>query len=264
MAKIGSAKKITPSLLRRVALLSFEFSIGHAAVRTGYSIATGANHLTSPNVRNARGDVPGATRRVIRPHSCGCFRGWTSGSPRSRGASHVRRTREELAELDAPQWVRWLFDWLTSIHSPKNSKTMPPSSRQLRMRNIRWGLFWGIGVAAVFCTFVALEAALRGSADFEREGLSLSQVIGLYLLCGLVVGVVLGVLRPWTSTPFGAIVVGFAAAFPAAVAIYSASHGNPMRWDDREWQNALLISLLIGPTFGLMRWRRTHPGSRTP
>ena len=132
------------------------------------------------------------------------------------------------------------------------------------MRNIRWGLSWGIGVAGIFCAFVSLESVMRRSTYFAQYGLSLSQVVGIYLVSGVAVGVALGVLRPWTSTPIGAMVVGFVSAFPAAVAIYSSTHGNPMRWSDREWHNALLMSIMIGPTFGLMRWHRTHPNLRTP
>jgi hypothetical protein len=129
------------------------------------------------------------------------------------------------------------------------------------MRNIRWGLFWGVGVAGVFCAFIALESALKGSASFPQYGLTLSQVVGIYLLCGVGIGIMLGLLRPWTSNPIGAMVVGLITAFPAAVIIYSATHGNPSGWNDDEWQNALTMSMLIGPAFGFIRWRRTHPTS---
>ena len=118
------------------------------------------------------------------------------------------------------------------------------------MHNLRWGVGRAMTVAAVFIAWAALVRALV--PDWYRtRHVDLLSVIGLYAVGGLCVGVVVGLLRPWTRSLPGAIVVGFLASLAAAFAMLASFLGrealNPLALG-----LVLVLALVFGPVAG---WR---------
>jgi hypothetical protein len=73
------------------------------------------------------------------------------------------------------------------------------------LKNLKWGLRWGLIVAAAF-TAIAVFVTLTAGPD--ARGLSLESLIEFYLLGGISGGLLVGALRPLTSHKAGAILVG--------------------------------------------------------
>jgi hypothetical protein len=76
------------------------------------------------------------------------------------------------------------------------------------LRNLGWGIAWGLAFAALLSLFVAVLAVLRGSAYFDPYDLHLSQIAGLYVLAGILAGSVAGLFRPLIRSRVGGTFVG--------------------------------------------------------
>lgn len=126
-------------------------------------------------------------------------------------------------------------------------------------RDVKSGLLGGLGVSAVYCVWVLGVYALRGSAPFDRNGVTLPGVLVTYLTVGLLAGAVVGVLRPISRRPIGAYVVGFVAAFPIAAGIAVLVEGLPARWDYTMWLALLMTWVVFGAIVG--RELRHHSAS---
>jgi hypothetical protein len=83
----------------------------------------------------------------------------------------------------------------------------------MRMRSlgsdIRWGVGWGIGFAALYAGFALVQYALTEGQALANKGLSLAAVVGAYAVAGVLGGAVLGVLRPLGRSRGGSILLGF-------------------------------------------------------
>ncbi len=129
------------------------------------------------------------------------------------------------------------------------------------LKDLRWGVAWGLAYAVIFCLFAAIVALANGSTYFGKYNLSLVQVSSLYLVGGLIAGALVGALRKYTDHAVGAMMVGLVAAVVVLMVFQISSDGNPARWRMRDW-NDILIGSLVGPAAALIRWKRTHPGQR--
>lgn len=84
--------------------------------------------------------------------------------------------------------------------------------------------------------------------------MSVRQVIWFYLAAGLLGGTIVGLLRPLLRYKEGAMVAGFLAAIPAAVAFHYVRNG-----ESRSPGANLILALLLGPATGWAIWDRTRP-----
>ena len=75
--------------------------------------------------------------------------------------------------------------------------------------DLKWGIRWGLWMAAGFSGIALVITGFRGSPDYPEFGLSIRSIILLYFALGLISGAVLGVLRPFTHTKTGGFFVGW-------------------------------------------------------
>lgn len=75
--------------------------------------------------------------------------------------------------------------------------------------DLKWGIGWGLWMAAGFSGIALVVTGFRGSADYPDFGLTIRSIILLYFALGLIAGAVLGVLRPFTRTKSGGFFVGW-------------------------------------------------------
>jgi hypothetical protein len=117
--------------------------------------------------------------------------------------------------------------------------------------NLRWGIGWGIGLAAIYSVIALPLGLLRGCGlRIGGESFSTGRIILIYFGGGILGGLTLGLLRPLTRTKPGAAIVGALVAFPLSymmVLFLDKSAG-------RELLTASLLALILGPLFGLKSW----------
>jgi hypothetical protein len=133
-----------------------------------------------------------------------------------------------------------------------------PSSSSGVQLNLRWGLRWGVWMAAGFSVLalVIVGIAWLSSGGRARGFSVLPFVLGAYWVGGLVGGVILGVLRPVTAWPLGAMIVGFVIAFCVYAACGAALYvgGDPDFADltlRRGTMIGVVCGLLVGPPAAL-------------
>jgi hypothetical protein len=76
------------------------------------------------------------------------------------------------------------------------------------VRDVKWGIGWGLWIATGFSVIVIVLAGFRGSTDYPELGLSTPGIVAIYYAVALVGGSVLGLLRPFTRGKLGGFVVG--------------------------------------------------------
>jgi hypothetical protein len=75
--------------------------------------------------------------------------------------------------------------------------------------DLKWGIRWGLWMAAGFSAIALVITGFRGSPDYPEFGLSIGSIILLYFALGLIAGALVGVLRPFTRTKSGGFFVGW-------------------------------------------------------
>jgi hypothetical protein len=96
-----------------------------------------------------------------------------------------------------------------------------PDERHPLWNNVRWGIGWGLRIVAVFSIAAVVVIAIRllTGALTPIGALKLLMFTAcLYLFGAVVAGGITGLLRNQTETWLGAVVVGFLAMFPVALA----------------------------------------------
>jgi hypothetical protein len=96
---------------------------------------------------------------------------------------------------------------------------MNPHNRRLT-EDLRIGIRVGLSFSAAFSVLAAMAFLVllvnRQAGALKREtGLNFPEIILLYVVGGLVGGILIGLLRPLRSTAVGSFVIGTISAFPS-------------------------------------------------
>lgn len=126
----------------------------------------------------------------------------------------------------------------------------------IRLSNIRWGLAWALGYIAFYCVVAMIMNAVSNGEAYASKGITLPQVLGVYVVCGLIGGLILGTLRPLTKTKTGATVVGVIVAVPIFMGIGVLRSGPPWLWDDTTWVPIGIVSLILGAFGAEISWSK--------
>jgi len=129
------------------------------------------------------------------------------------------------------------------------------------LKNVRWGIAYGLGFASMFVLYVLGLFAIRGAQPFEHLGTTLTECIVFYVAGGIMTGTMVGLLRPLLVTRRGAMVVGAVALVPMGFGAMLMVAGPIARWDKGEWVIPLVYSVLVGPLAASNLWRAKHPAS---
>jgi hypothetical protein len=129
--------------------------------------------------------------------------------------------------------------------------------RRSVLEDIRWGLSGALFIAAAYCAWVVVVYVLRGSAPFNRLGLSLPLALATYISVGLIAGLIVGLLRPLTRRRSGAYFVGPVAAAFGAAGVMAALSGPPSLWDFDEWVVLPILAAAGAWVIGSELWKHS-------
>ena len=116
------------------------------------------------------------------------------------------------------------------------------------MNNVVWGIKRGLGIALLFCVWVSIIYAIKGTKVFEQQGVPLLTLITAYLAIGTISGAIVGGLRPFLGSAIGSYGVGLAAALPIAFGIVVAMNGFPSHWP----ASAVAFAVVFGGLGGIV------------
>jgi O-antigen/teichoic acid export membrane protein len=122
------------------------------------------------------------------------------------------------------------------------------------LRDLLWGLKWGFWFA-LFFSFVAVAMTLfTGGEIIERQRISLTASIAIYVFGGFSGGIVLGLLRPLTKYRIGAALVGIVVMTPASILLGLTLFGPPHDWSRDMTVTVILLPMVLGGPGGYLYW----------
>ncbi|SRR6266498_1785612 len=122
------------------------------------------------------------------------------------------------------------------------------------LRNLQWGFVRAFIVAAGFSGIVAIQYLLKGPKFLEKYGVDLTGLFSYYWFAALVIGVVLGLLRPITRYRSGAILTGVIVGLIGYGAASILMFGFPRSWASEIWVIAGSGGLFTGVYAGNHFW----------
>lgn len=122
-------------------------------------------------------------------------------------------------------------------------------------RNIAWGVMWGMVGALGFMLFSLARHVFQGEAPFKVYSLTFRGAIAMYLVEGLLTGVLVGLLRPLAQYFIGAMVLGFSIAFTVYGVAGWAMEGPMSNWDSVSWGALVLVTVIGGILVGNEIWK---------
>lgn len=130
-----------------------------------------------------------------------------------------------------------------------NKRAMPRGRRRHRqiVDDVLLGILFSGGFALVLCLWVTLIFVVAGEEPFESNSTTWGTVVGVYLLGGIIVGVLWGIAKPWIRNRVGSAVFGFFAAVPIFLAIALTTGGFDLL-------GVVVCSALLGPALGWRFW----------
>jgi hypothetical protein len=133
------------------------------------------------------------------------------------------------------------------------------------MKNVRWGIKWGLVFASVLSGYVLLLYVLRGAVAFDRVGTSVWGVVLFYFSAGIVAGGLVGILRPIATSRLNYVLVATIGTIPVITGAIVAVHGLSFkRWPGGLLFGILAYSVFMGVVMGSWAWnrrQRTNPSS---
>ena len=137
---------------------------------------------------------------------------------------------------------------------------MKPSipARTSLAENIEWGLWYGVAMACAYSAIAILLFLIRGPRAFIHNGISLVSTIAVYLIGGILGGLMLGALRPLTRYFLGVLLVAIPVSAPLFGGILVATKGVPWQWSEKTWITFVIATCFFGPFFGFISWRQNR------
>jgi hypothetical protein len=101
-------------------------------------------------------------------------------------------------------------------------------------------------MALLLCAVAVGLYLLGGPSGFDRLGLTLPQILLVYLLGGFIAGGLTGLLRSYATSWPTAMLVGMLVTFPVCVCAYTFKFGPVWRWGGTAWLTTGLATALFG------------------
>lgn len=109
------------------------------------------------------------------------------------------------------------------------------------------GLVLGLVAGAFLCFLALVVYSLRGPGTFDRLGVPLGTVLGLYIIGGAVGGALIGLMLPLTIRREGAAAVGIVGALPLYLA------GSILLGQEDLYSGAI-AAVIVGGAAGFLWW----------
>jgi hypothetical protein len=119
------------------------------------------------------------------------------------------------------------------------------------LSNIVTGALFGFSIGMMFSVYVSLLYVVRGSAPFERLEVSVLSVVVFYLLGGIAIGSLVGLLLPLAKSRLGAVLVGSVAGTATFVFALVSIYGFTS-WSGVAALLAVTWGVLVGSSCGLV------------
>jgi hypothetical protein len=120
---------------------------------------------------------------------------------------------------------------------------------------LRLGVLVGLALAALYCAYALALFAVRGSAPFAKNEVTLPLVLATYAASGIAGGVAYGVLHPLGRTMVGRVVLAVLIGTLVFFGLTVATDGLPSHWTRDSWEQTVILGGLMGIPIGLL-WRR--------
>lgn len=104
----------------------------------------------------------------------------------------------------------------------------------------------GIITATLYSLFVTALFIFQGAEVFEKSETSYIGVLLAYYAAGIICGVIIGILLPFTKSIIGSLVVYTIAAFFLSVCIISTMWGFILTWGEAEWVVCSISTVVFG------------------
>jgi hypothetical protein len=117
--------------------------------------------------------------------------------------------------------------------------------------DLRWGVDWGLKMAAVYCVFAAALAIGQRSIQFPAYKTNLFWLCLAYVCAGVIAGLLIGLFRPWSKRALGRAIIGAAVAIPVSLTLFPFVAGPPGSWSVGDWVFIFVFAVFVGPFFGL-------------
>ena len=116
-----------------------------------------------------------------------------------------------------------------------------------RRANPVLGLILGLGVAGCLSAFVVLQHVLTGGRAVADIGVSLWQVVGLYVAGGAIGGLLFGLALPLATWRWGGVIVGVIAVTPVYL-------GAAFLLQVEHWLSWVIPAVVVGAVVGYGAW----------
>jgi hypothetical protein len=124
--------------------------------------------------------------------------------------------------------------------------------------NVKGGVILGFVISSLYSLYAVILYAIRGSAAFEANGVTMAGIVAAYYGAGIIGGAIVGALSPLLRWRLGATVVGMVAGFVVFVGIGLATEGYFTRWTNRTWETAVVLGTFFGAVCANIVWRRPN------
>lgn len=120
--------------------------------------------------------------------------------------------------------------------------------------NVKRGIALGLIFAALYSLYVIVLFAVAGSEPFDKHHTSVLTVVASYFAGGISAGAIVGALRPYAVSRFGASLIGIVASFFVFFGIALASKGFPSHWTEPVWEAIVVLSVFFGVVSANIFW----------
>lgn len=133
---------------------------------------------------------------------------------------------------------------ISDLRRPRGLRASVKGFRSTILGNLRWGATAGLIYSALLCAIALVAFAQRREGASDQMTPSISVVLAVYSISGLLGGLLLGLLRPLITNRVASTIAGFVVAIPAALAITFIMSGT-VQLDE------VLVLSLLGAVVGL-------------
>ena len=127
---------------------------------------------------------------------------------------------------------------------------------------MKWGIGWGLAMAAAFSFHATLVLIVNGNSVFREIGTTYPASIASYAAAGVLAGAIIGTMRPLGTSLLGVLLLSVAASVPAYLSFRTALKGFAP-WAAQDTAGLIVMPLIWGVPIGVVIWFQNVRGGRS-